>query len=173
MIAAAYGFAYSGALVICWPLLGLDARVMALALIVPLIWLSVVDTRTQIIPDIATTMIAVIGMVHLIRDDAGLGIVAELFSSVAVLGLFWLLGDMYWRKTGLDGLGIGDAKLMAAGSLCIGIAQFWLMLLIASLGGILIILLSWRRRSTPQHGVPFGPFLGFAIFLVFMVGAVD
>ena len=144
---------------------------MALVLSVPLIWLTVVDLRSFVIPDVATLLVAMVGLIRLAKDNPGAGLAFEIIAAIMILGFFWMIGEIYWRKSGQEALGIGDAKLMAAGALCVGIAQFWLVLLLASVGGIMAMVLSRKSPTGIGRGVAFGPFLAFAIFLVFLTGA--
>lgn len=140
----------------------------AAAMAMPLIWLSVVDLREHIIPDMATASIGLIGIACQIflYDVVPWPVILV---ALVVLCAFWLVGEVYFRKNGHEGLGIGDAKLLAAGTLCVGINQFWVMLFLASAGGIMAILLSQReKRSIDKYAIPFGPFIAYSIFLTFI-----
>jgi leader peptidase (prepilin peptidase) / N-methyltransferase len=148
-----------------------DQRLMALALAGPLIWLTVADAKALIIPDGATALIAVVGFTRLAMGDPDIFVPVELGAALVTLGVFWLIGEIYWRGHGQEALGVGDAKLLAAGCLCVGIAQVWLVLLLACVGGIIAATLSRRTEPSPRRGIAFGPFLAFAIFLVSQIGA--
>lgn len=146
-------------------------QIVALGLLVPCVWISVVDLRTHLIPDGASGLVAALGLGHILLGPTPTDVSIEVTSAVLILLLFWALGEVYWRRKQIDGLGFGDAKLMAAGVLCIGIAQFWMMLFVAAVGGIVVALLAAKRKEAEPVGVPFGPFLSFSIFLVFLLGA--
>jgi prepilin signal peptidase PulO-like enzyme (type II secretory pathway) len=170
IIALACITAYGAVFAASWPVTEMNQRLLAVMLAVPLIWLSVVDMRSFVIPDFATGLVAMVGLIRLATDDHGAAFAIEIIGAIMILGLFWLVGEICWRKSGREALGIGDAKLMAAGALCVGIAQFWLVLLLASIGGIMALVLSRRAATGMRQGVAFGPFLAFAIFLVFLTG---
>ena len=88
-------------------------------LMIPLVWLSVVDLSRKIIPDLASVLVGAMGIVAIWPfgwDGLGLHAVAALL----VGGLFWAIGELYYRKTGVDGLGTGDAKLITAGTFVVG-----------------------------------------------------
>jgi leader peptidase (prepilin peptidase)/N-methyltransferase len=87
-------------------------------------------------------------------------------------GVPWLIGEIYYRLRGIEGLGLGDAKLLAL----IGALLGWRGVVIALFGGSVLgvvislpILIVKRRRtraasdtSTPtvmRTELPFGPFL--------------
>jgi leader peptidase (prepilin peptidase)/N-methyltransferase len=62
-----------------------------------------------------------------------------------------------------DGIGMGDAKLLAALGAWLGWTVLPSLLLIASLAGIVggLIYLQWKRQNA-RNAFPFGPFLVFA-----------
>lgn len=150
------------------PLLGKVEFVTAALLAPPLVWLSVADLRHHIIPDLASFSVGIIGLVqHYILSGALAW--PTVLAAALVVSFFWLGGEIYFRKTGHEGLGIGDAKLLAAGTLCVGAGQFWILLLLAALGGIAAILLSERRNLVKgKSAVPFGPFIAYSLFLTFL-----
>jgi leader peptidase (prepilin peptidase)/N-methyltransferase len=129
-------------------------------LAIPLIVASLADLRAQVIPD--WTSIAV----------AGLGLAAPVFGgrfpelptltvAAGLTGVLALGGEIYWRRTGQEALGLGDVKLIGAGTLVVSADRVWSMLLIASVGGIAAVLLSGKRMGQP---IPFGPFLAYSVF---------
>ena len=69
---------------------------------------------------------------------------------------------------GIDGLGRGDAKLLAAGGAWCGWIGLPFIVLIASLGGIIQGLISGAFRGEARRPIPFGPALSLAIFLVWI-----
>lgn len=107
---------------------------------------------------------AIVGLVHLGRTEPHT-IWLQLAAATLILALFWIAGEIYFRKSGHEGLGIGDAKLLAAGALNIGIDQFWLLLLLASVGGIVAALAPWARARVRPDAIPFGPFIAYSLFL--------
>lgn len=147
-----------------------EFAVIALAL--PLIWLSVTDFFFKIIPDSASMMVAVWGIApH--SQQSGRDHAIDLVVAIVLLVALWLASEVYWRLRGNDALGLGDVKLLAAGVLCVGAAEIWLAVLIATLGGIVSVLLSRFRATGPESGVPFGPFIAYGLFLTVMIsGAV-
>jgi prepilin signal peptidase PulO-like enzyme (type II secretory pathway) len=131
-------------------------------LAIPLIWISVADLDRHVIPDTATMLVAGFGL--LIPLTAGRWpdavTVAVAVLAVAVLAL---AGEVCWRRQGVEALGLGDAKLIGAGVLVVGAERVWLMILLAAAGGIVAALMASRRA---ERGIPFGPFLAYAIFAV-------
>lgn len=143
-----------------------DRLILAAVLAAPLIWLSLTDLARHEIPDTATATIALAGLVfqwHLHGPTAPFA--TTLAAALAITALLWAAGHLYFRKKGTEALGIGDAKLIGAATLCLGTAALWALLLLAATGGILALLLS-RRREKPAKGIAFGPFLAYALFIL-------
>lgn len=143
-----------------------DRLILAAILAAPLIWLSLTDLSRREIPDTATATIAVAGAVfqwHL--HGPALPFALTLAAAIALTTLFWVSGSLYFRRKGQEALGIGDAKLIGAATLCLGPTAIWAMLFLAATGGILALLLS-RRREKTATGIAFGPFLAYALFIL-------
>lgn len=129
-----------------------------------LIWLSVTDLEDQIIPDLAVLAVATWGVAT--RDPILSGeLLVDLCAATAVLAVLWGIGEIYWHKKGQEALGFGDAKLLAASVLCVGWANTMWVIVIAALGGIALILLGKLFSAQNQHGISFGPFIGYALFM--------
>lgn len=160
-VAALYAATWATALAFATP----DRLILSAALALPLIWLTMTDFARHEIPDTASATIALAGAVfqwHL--HGPTLPVLAILALSSALTAAFWMAGQRYYARNGTEALGIGDAKLIGAGTLCVGAGSVWAMLFIAATGGIAAALLS--RRSDPAiTGLAFGPFLAYAIFI--------
>jgi leader peptidase (prepilin peptidase) / N-methyltransferase len=158
-----FGFGYGATLALSAWLTGAELW-WSLGLAPPLIWLSVVDLDDHVIPDSASLLVAVLGLLNATFDNSPT-LWATIGLAIAVLVLLAIAGEVFWRRYGYEALGLGDAKLIAAGTLVVGAANFWIMLLLAATGGIVAALLSKHGRKS---GIPFGPFLAYSIFLTFL-----
>lgn len=167
---------------LCLPLLGLYAVTFgalaytggytthlatSLALTVPFIWLSVRDLQEFELPDLGTGLVAVVAIVHTCIFAP-----ADLLSHVATGALttavLWGVGELYFRKAGHEGLGIGDAKLFGAGVLLLGPWHLPDLFFLSSLGGLIGYWLnkqSSAENSAPS-GIPFGPYIAYAIYVL-------
>lgn len=127
-----------------------------------LLVLSYIDLRTGFLPDKLTLPLILLGVgyAHFVEGDvllsilgAGLG-----YGLVATLSFSW----KRWR--GYEGIGLGDAKLLAACGAWTGILSLPVILLVASALGLLGALgVSQKARSAGEHvAIPFGPCLAFA-----------
>ena len=135
------------------------------ALFIPLVWLTVCDLRNFELPDFGTITIAIISLVFIALTNPSVFLI-HLATGFSVTSFLWLFGEVYFRRNGREGLGIGDAKLFGAGTLLLGPWQLPDLILLASLGGILGYGLSHLRSPKIKQGVPFGPFIAYAIFLM-------
>jgi leader peptidase (prepilin peptidase)/N-methyltransferase len=142
-----------------------------------LITLTFIDVDHQLLPDCLTLPLMWIGLLLALIDLASPGahFPADLRSSVigAISGYvsLWSVYHLFRLTTGKEGMGYGDFKLFAA----LGAWFGWQMLLpvillAASTGaivGILVLAGRGQHRSTP---IAFGPFLATAGWLVLMCG---
>jgi leader peptidase (prepilin peptidase) / N-methyltransferase len=85
-------------------------------------------------------------------------------------GVFWLIGEVFFRLRGIDGLGKGDAKLLAAAGAWLGpMALPWVVLVAA--GGALIWAVARRRDLTAP--LAFGPWLAGGFWAMWIVQLVS
>lgn len=135
------------------------------ALVMGFLWtllaLAVIDVRTLLLPDRLTLGLLWVGLLAnalgywgvVSLPDAVLGAVAGYASLAAVA---W----GYARLTGREGMGLGDAKLLAALGAWLGWMVLPLIVLLASLLALLVGGLALLRGRANRHtALPFGPFL--------------
>lgn len=147
------------------PFAATDRLVLSALIALPLVWLTLADLDRQEIPDLATATIALAGAVfqwHL--HGPTLSFLIELGLAAGLTAAFWYAGHRHFARHGTEALGIGDAKLIGAGALCVGAGAIWAVLFVAATGGIVAALLS-RRRDPVTVGLAFGPFLAYGIFI--------
>jgi leader peptidase (prepilin peptidase)/N-methyltransferase len=158
-------------------LLPLPQAAFAALLAALAIFIAVVDLEYMIIPDAANVVLFVAGMV-LVAVEAWPGaLVVELsdalLRSAAAGGVLLALRHFYGKRRGIEGLGLGDAKLAAAGAPFLAWPVLPVALLIAAFGGLLAVgTQALARRTLPsRHAeLPFGAFLAPAIWLAYMIG---
>jgi leader peptidase (prepilin peptidase)/N-methyltransferase len=88
-----------------------------------------------------------------------------------VAGLRW----GYGRLRGREGIGLGDAKLMAAAGAWTGLDGLAGVLLLAGVLGLLFHAARFRFRGPGDHGpeVPFGPSIAAALWLTWLYGPLQ
>ncbi|MDO9084134.1 MAG: prepilin peptidase [Humidesulfovibrio sp.] len=142
-----------------------------------LLVLSLIDLETLLLPDALTLpgaaaaflVSALLPRLHTL----GIGWRAALLGALLGGGGLWLLAWAYRRLRGLDGLGLGDAKLMALIGALLGPVAVPLALFAGAVLALPVGLLA-ARRTAHQGGeglrtaLPFGPFLcaGAAAYLL-------
>ena len=150
---------------------GGDPALLAVRLIFTalLIVLFGTDLETQRLPNVLTLPGIVVGALCSLVVPPG---ITDSLIGIALGG--GLLGLVRWgwkRAPGVDGMGLGDVKMLAMIGAFLGWRQVWLVLFLASLMGALVgvMLLAARRRSW-QARLPFGTFLALAAFVASLVG---
>ena len=126
-----------------------------------LIVVSGIDARIGILPDVlllpATLLAIPTGALIL-----GHGWLATLSGCLLGGGSFWLLAALYRRFRGRDGLGLGDAKLMALLGALSGPSA---LPSIIFMGALLALTFSLVTRRVASEPLPFGPWLSAGFFL--------
>ena len=128
------------------------------------IYLAYIDLRTFRLPDAITLPLILSGLV--LSGLTNQGFVSFQDSAIgAILGYtsLWLLNLLYRAFKKQDGIGMGDAKLLAAMGAWFGWYTLPSILLIASLSGLIggLIWLQWNKQNH-RSAFPFGPFLAIA-----------
>ncbi len=135
--------------------------------------LAVIDLETTFLPDALTLPFVILG---LIANVQGLfsPLLDALIGAVTGFVVFWLIGEIYYRLRGFDGLGQGDAKLLAGIGAWLGWMVLPFVVLIAAVSGLLALFFMQRsgKKLTSEKAIPFGPFLAAAASIA-MLGQVS
>ena len=136
-----------------------------------LLILSTIDLKHFILPDVLTIPGTVLGVVF-----SALSPSITLKSSI--LGLlsgslgFLLIREVYRRIRGVEGLGLGDIKLMAMVGSYTGVMGVIGTVFFGSAVGVIysIFLMLKRGKLSMKTAIPFGPFLslGCTVFLILL-----
>lgn len=141
--------------------------VFGLLLAMTLTALSVIDLKTMILPNILTFPLIGVGLVFsYFHTDLTAAIIGTVVGYVG----FVALELVYKNIRGRDGLGRGDAKLLAAGGAWCGWFGLPFIILIASGAGLVQALLMSLRKDPEKHPpeLPFGPHLALGIYLTWL-----
>lgn len=134
------------------------------ALTLVLLRLSWIDLVSFRLPDGWTLPLIATGL-GLAVTGIGTTVTASVFGGLMGFLIFWAIGSAYHRRTGQDGLGLGDAKLFAASGTWLGYTALPYVLLIAA-GGALVFATLIQRMSNRQ--LAFGPWLALGFWLVWI-----
>lgn len=142
---------------------------VTLALTAILVVISVIDLRQYRIPDVLSLPLIGAGIAvayvqpsvpmapHLIGAGAGFLVLA-------------VIGEIYFRRNGTEGVGLGDAKLFSAAGAWLDWTSLPLVLLLAAGGGLFYVAISGSLKKS--SGIAFGPWLALAFWLVWIHSAV-
>jgi leader peptidase (prepilin peptidase)/N-methyltransferase len=132
-----------------------------------LLVLAAIDVKHLLLPDVLTLPLLAAGLLW--QGARGRDLPVEALAGAALGGgLLWAVAAGYRRLRGQAGLGLGDAKLLAAAGAWTGWQGLPAVLLGASLSGLLLAALQRRLRS--QQALAFGPHLALAGWAVWLCG---
>ena len=144
---------------------------MSCALAWSLLLLALIDFHTLRLPDGLTLGLAAAGLAVTYLDTPQ-AVAAHAAAGAAGFAVFAGIGWAYQRIRQRPGLGLGDAKLLAAAGTWLGGAALPSVVLIACLSGLILCAATGRLRDGVSSDRPFafGPHLCLAIWLVWLYG---
>jgi leader peptidase (prepilin peptidase)/N-methyltransferase len=135
------------------------AALAAFGLCAVLLAMSVIDVETRLLPDSLTLPLLWAGLIVNFNGtfaslrDAVLGAIAGYL-------FLWCIYWLFRLARGVEGMGYGDFKLLAAIGAWLGWAALPQVVLIAAVAGAVIgLTATWRGRMRFEEPLPFGPFL--------------
>lgn len=145
-------------------LFGIASIILASGLLIA----SWIDLDRFILPDVLTLPLIAAGLGVAVYFDNHIW--AHVLGAVLGYALIWALGRFWVLRFGREGIGLGDAKLLAAGGAWVGVFGLPIILLIASGGGLFLALIL-RRTIIPhtEFHLPFGPLLSLGIWVAWCV----
>jgi leader peptidase (prepilin peptidase) / N-methyltransferase len=150
-----------------------DAFLLSCLLGWVLLALAVMDWRTLRLADALTLplIVAGFGVAYLIDREHFLD---HAIGAVAGLLLIVGLAAAYRAVRGRDGLGLGDAKLLAAGGAWVGWQGIGSILLVASLAALLAVAVQRLAEQPVERTtrIPLGAFLALGIWVVWLYGPI-
>lgn len=185
LVELATGILFSSA-VFAWGLTPLALKFCIFSAIIVTLVSS--DIEERILPDEFTLGGAVVGLIlswfvplnfalayiFLPRsnDPHLLSLIEASIGAVVASGSIWVVGELYYRLRGREGLGFGDVKMVAMIGAFMGLQGALLTLIVGSMlggvGGLIYILLTGKNASTYQ--LPFGAFLGASAMTILVFG---
>jgi leader peptidase (prepilin peptidase) / N-methyltransferase len=75
---------------------------------------------------------------------------------------------MFYRLRGEEGLGLGDAKLFAAGGAWLGWQALPPVLLVSAASALLYVVMERVIRRSDERRIAFGPWLSAGIWIVWL-----
>ena len=133
-------------------------------LILVLVYLAYFDLRTFRLPDVITLPLIMAALFfNGLSKDGFVSFQDSLLGAILGYSSLWLLNFLYRSYKKQDGIGMGDAKLLAALGAWLGWVALPGILLLASISGLLggVFWLQWNKQNH-RSAFPFGPFLAIA-----------
>ncbi len=145
--------------------------VVSVPLAAVLIALSVIDLRSFTLPDTLTIPLLLAGLLVAVLLQLR-SPVWHVVAAVAGYGTLHVFSEVYYWLRKRDGIGMGDAKLFGAAGAWLGLSGLPTVLLWATGVAVAVVcVVSFFERSMKlSTAIPFGPFLAFAFWLVWLYG---
>ena len=136
-----------------------------------LLALAVIDLRDMILPDALTLPLVALGVFEGALLQGGLPI-GNLIGAAGGYAAFFLVARTYRLLRGREGLGAGDAKLLAAAGAWISWQGLPSVVLEAAMVALLVIAVRGAFGETPsrRQRLAFGPYLCLGTWLVWLYG---
>jgi leader peptidase (prepilin peptidase) / N-methyltransferase len=134
-----------------------------------LLALGWIDIRRWLLPDVLTLPLIIAGLAAAIAFDPD-GLADRALGAAAGYLALRAIAIVYHALRGREGLGQGDAKLVAASGAWVGASALPQVILAAALAGLLAAagLRLAGLRLGPGSALPFGPFLALATWIVWL-----
>lgn len=136
-----------------------------------MIVLFAIDLKHRILPNVITLPGIVVGFVASLVLPPGW--ISSLMGIVLGGGVLLAIAEAYYRARGIEGLGMGDVKMLAMIGAFLGWRLMLVTLVLASFSGSLVgaaLLLSGRGGM--KYALPFGTFLAAGALAAAVVGDV-
>lgn len=125
-----------------------------------LIVLTLIDADTMLLPDSLTLALLWIGLIAAAVGTGFVPVWQSVVGAAAGYSVFWLVGTVFRLVRGIEGMGAGDYKLLAALGAWFGWpALLPIILISAGVGSIVGLSLMAVRRASLLTKLPFGVYL--------------
>jgi leader peptidase (prepilin peptidase)/N-methyltransferase len=134
-----------------------------------LIVLFVIDLQHRILPNVITLPGIAAGFAASLFLPPGW--LSSLIGLLAGGGILFAIAEAYYRLRGIEGLGMGDVKMLAMIGAVLGWPLMLLTLILASFAGSLVgVGLMASGRGDMQAALPFGTFLALGALVAAVAG---
>jgi leader peptidase (prepilin peptidase)/N-methyltransferase len=134
-----------------------------------LIVLAFIDFRHRILPNAITLGGTIVGFAFSFFLPPGW--LASLIGILIGGGVLFVIGEVYLRLRGIEGMGMGDVKMLAMIGAFLGWKAVLVTLVLSSLSGAIVGgLLLVTQKGTMKYQLPFGTFLAAASLIASLYG---
>ena len=155
----------------------LDTIIFLSILSLILIIIFFIDLENFIIPDTLNFSIMGLALFKNFLPNFNTSLIHEINQSIigGMVGYIsiWLIIYLYKIFKKIDGMGLGDAKLMAGIGLLFGWQSIPFVLFVSSILGLIFVIPSLlKKQKTMRTEIPFGPFIILACLVYFVYGSL-
>lgn len=154
----------------------LPARLLPASLLLSWILLAliVIDLRYLLLPDVLTLSLLWLGLLGNVADVISSALLTEaVLGAAAGFTVLALLAYGYRMVCKKEGLGLGDAKLLAALGAWLGVYWLPILVLMASLASLIALgIMQWVSGRPLRDPFPFGAALAVSGWLLFICNPV-
>ena len=134
-----------------------------------------IDLENLIIPDSLNYIIMGLAVFKNFLPNFDTSFIHEINQSIigGIIGYLsiWLIIFLYKAIKKIDGMGLGDAKLMAGIGFLFGWQSIPMVLFVSSILGLIFVVPSLiKKQKNMRTEIPFGPFIITACFIYFIYG---
>ncbi len=142
-----------------------------------LIMIFFIDLENFIIPDILNFSIMGLALLKNFLPNFNTSLIHEINQSIigGIVGYLsiWLIIYLYKTLKKIEGMGLGDAKLMAGVGLLFGWQSIPFVLFVSSILGLFFVVPSLiKKQKNLRTEIPFGPFIILACLVYFAYGSL-
>ncbi len=134
-----------------------------------LIVITQVDLEIRIIPDVVILPAAAVGLPLMIAFGGGAWWQWPV-AGLAAFAFLFLIGEIYYRLRGVEGMGFGDVKLALCMGIYLGPSVIPALFIGFLLGALLGASLMATQRGGAKTAIPFGPFLALGAVIGLFAG---
>jgi leader peptidase (prepilin peptidase)/N-methyltransferase len=168
IVEALTGTLFAGA---AWTFGFTPALLAALVIIGILVSLTLIDADTMLLPDVLTLSLLWLGLLASALHQGFVPLSDSVAGAALGYTAFWLIATLFRVLRGVEGMGAGDFKLLAALGAWFGwTALLPIVLLSAGVGSVVGITLMVSGRATMLSRLPFGVYLAPAGILMLFYG---
>jgi leader peptidase (prepilin peptidase) / N-methyltransferase len=134
-----------------------------------LIALFAIDLEHHLLPNAITLPGIVVGLAFSLLLPPG--VQSALLGALIGGGVLWLIGEVYFRFAGQEGMGGGDVKMLAMIGAFLGWKLVLVTLVFSSVAGSIIgLLVLATKRGGMKHALPYGTFLALGALVASLFG---
>jgi leader peptidase (prepilin peptidase)/N-methyltransferase len=136
-----------------------------------LLTLAVIDARHQLLPDALTLPLLIGGLAIAALIDVA-SVWQHALAAATGFSAFWLVARCYRAIRGREGLGLGDAKFLAAAGAWVSWQGLPGVVFIGAASALLVALIKIVAGAKPaeEQRIPFGTYLCLSTWLVWLYG---